>query len=68
MWPVMNSIAVIGWKNQIIQMIKTIKLKVNHTLNMASTEDFWPGRGVSEKVLAVGFCLGCGLFGSCNSN
>ena len=26
------------------------------------------GRGVSEKVLAVGFCLGSGLFGSCNSN
>ena len=27
-----------------------------------------PGRGVSEKVLAVGFCLGSGLFGSCNSD
>ena len=27
-----------------------------------------PGRGVSEKVLAAGFCLGSGLFGSCNSN
>jgi hypothetical protein len=27
-----------------------------------------PGRGVSEKVSAVGFCLGSGLFGSCNSN
>ena len=26
------------------------------------------GRGVSEKVLAVGFCLGSGLFGSCNSD
>ena len=26
------------------------------------------GKGVSEKVLAVGFCLGSGLFGSCNSN
>ena len=26
------------------------------------------GRGVSEKVSAVGFCLGGGLFGSCNSN
>ena len=23
-----------------------------------------PGRGVSEKVSAVGFCLGSGLFGS----
>ena len=22
-----------------------------------------PGRGVSEKVSAVGFCLGCGLIG-----
>ena len=29
---------------------------------------FQPGRGVSEKVSAVGFCLGSGLFGSCNSN
>ena len=29
---------------------------------------FVSGRGVSEKVLAVGFCLGSGLFGSCNSN
>ena len=27
-----------------------------------------PGRGVSEKVSAVGFCLGSGLFGSCNSD
>ena len=27
-----------------------------------------PGRGVSEKVLAVGFCLSSGLFGSCNSD
>ena len=26
------------------------------------------GRGVSEKVSAVGFCLGSGLFDSCNSN
>ena len=26
------------------------------------------GRGVSEKVSAVGFCLGSGLFGSCNSD
>ena len=26
------------------------------------------GRGVSEKVLAVCFCLGSGLFGSCNSD
>ena len=25
-------------------------------------------RGVSEKVSAVGFYLGSGLFGSCNSN
>ena len=31
--------------------------------SMAST-----GRGVSEKVSAVGFCLGSGLFGSCNSD
>ena len=29
---------------------------------------FEPGRGVSEKVSAVGFCLGSGLFGSCNSD
>ena len=29
---------------------------------------FDAGRGVSEKVLAVGFCLGSGLFGSCNSD
>ena len=28
----------------------------------------YPGRGVSEKVSAVGFCLGSGLFGSCNSD
>ena len=27
-----------------------------------------PGRGVSEKVSAVGFCLDSGLFGSCNSD
>ena len=27
-----------------------------------------PGRGVSEKVSEVGFCLGSGLFGSCNSD
>ena len=27
-----------------------------------------PGRGVSEKVSAVGFCLGSDLFGSCNSD
>ena len=27
-----------------------------------------PGRGVSEKVSAVSFCIGSGLFGSCNSN
>ena len=27
-----------------------------------------PGRGASEKVSAVGFCLGSGLFGSCNSD
>ena len=27
-----------------------------------------PGRGVSEKVSAVSFCLGSGLFGSCNSD
>ena len=26
------------------------------------------GRGVSEKVSTVGFCLGSGLFGSCNSD
>ena len=26
------------------------------------------GRGVSEKVSAVGFCLGSGLFGSYNSD
>ena len=26
------------------------------------------GRGVSEKVPAVGFCLGSGLFGSYNSD
>ena len=26
------------------------------------------GRGVSEKVWAVGFWLGSGLFGSCNSD
>ena len=26
------------------------------------------GRGASEKVSAVGFCLGSGLFGSCNSD
>ena len=26
------------------------------------------GRGVSKKFLAVGFCLGSGLFGSCNSD
>ena len=26
------------------------------------------GRGVSEKASKVGFCLGSGLFGSCNSN
>ena len=32
------------------------------------TSKFKAGRGVSEKVLAVGFCLGSGLFGSCNSN
>ena len=25
-------------------------------------------KGVSEEVLAVGFCLGSGLFGSCNSD
>ena len=36
---------------------------VNHHLGK-----FEPGRGVSEKVLAVGFCLGSGLFGSCNSD
>ena len=29
---------------------------------------FKAGRGVSEKVSANGFCLGSGLFGSCNSN
>ena len=29
---------------------------------------FFSGRGVSEKVLAVSFCLGSGLFGRCNSN
>ena len=27
-----------------------------------------PGRGVSEKVSAVGFCLGSGWFGICNSD
>ena len=27
-----------------------------------------PGRGVSEKVSAVSFCLGSGLFGSYNSD
>ena len=27
-----------------------------------------PGRGVTEKVSAVGFCLGSGLFGSCKSD
>ena len=27
-----------------------------------------PGRGVTEAVSAVGFCLGSGLFGSCNSD
>ena len=26
------------------------------------------GRGVTEAVWAVGFCLGSGLFGSCNSD
>ncbi len=26
------------------------------------------GMGVSEKVSVVGFCLGSGLFGNCNSN
>ena len=26
------------------------------------------GRGVTEAVSAVGFCLGSGLFGSCNSD
>ena len=26
------------------------------------------GRGASEEVSAVGFCLGSGLFGSCNSD
>ena len=29
---------------------------------------WWAGRGVSENVSAVSFCLGSGLFGSCNSN
>ena len=33
-----------------------------------SRSDHELGRGVSEKVSAVGFCLGSGLFGSCNSN
>ena len=28
----------------------------------------YSGRGVPEKISAVGFCLGSGLFGSCNSD
>ena len=32
------------------------------------SKHFYAGRGVSEKVSADGFCLGSGLFGSCNSN
>ena len=33
----------------------------------SNSERSEPGMGVSEKVSAVGFCLGSGLFGSCNS-
>ena len=32
------------------------------------SQRYCTGRGVSEKVSAVSFFLGSGLFGSCNSN
>ena len=43
-----------------------------HNLNSPSTSDvigkYTAGRGVSEKVVAVSFCLGSDLFGSYNSD
>ena len=37
-------------------------------LVLATLRYAYTGRGVSEKVSSVGFCLGSGLFGSCNSD
>ena len=45
---------------------KTRKNHVEQEKNLFGL--FVTGKGVSEKVLAVGFCLGSGLFGSCNSD
>ena len=47
-----------------IQYVKKgLNFNVNKNRNLLIT-----GRGVSEKVSAVCFCLGSGLFGSCNSD
>ena len=43
----------------------TTYLFLKLTTNLRYTR---PGRGVSEKISAVSFCLGSGLFGSCNSD
>ena len=51
-----------------------IRFQVKHaksnTIRMGSVRFamYTTGRGVSEKVPAVGFYQGSGLFGSCNSN
>ena len=39
-----------------------------HTYSTQVVNYLYPGRGVAEKVSSVGFCLGSGLFGSCNSD
>ena len=45
-------------------------MKTNNAWNIRRLVNnlFVPGRGVSEKVSVVSFCLGSGLFGSCNSD
>ena len=57
--------------------VKVFKSQITITLlvfsptkrrNMMKNLKALPGREVSEKVSAVGFCLGSGLFGSCISN
>ena len=46
-------------------LISAVERYMDRTAGLAVLK---PGRGVSEKDSAVGFCLGSGFFGSYNSD
>ena len=54
--------------NYFAQMIHRKKLYKVHYILLHFFIMYGSGRGVSEKVSVVGFCLGSGLCGSCNSD